>query len=93
MIDFDHTPFIIRGKRDLHCLFGDHYYNKKSSPSNKSDGPVTKDSEQPSQHKQVHTTEQGSNEQAISTNKSGSKLSLQGTRKIGDVGSLKARSE
>ena len=65
MIDFDHTPYITGEKRDLHCQFGDHYYNKKSSPSNKSDVPITKDSEQPSQCKQLQTTKQSSNEQAI----------------------------
>ena len=66
MIDFNNTPFIIGEKRDLHCQLGDHYFNKNL---NESDAPVTKDSGQPSQPKQVQSTEQGSNEQATSTKK------------------------
>lgn len=71
MIDFDNTPFIIGEKRDLHCQFGDHYFKKKEYLSNKSDAPVTKDSEQlqPSQPKQVPSTEQGTFEQATSKKK------------------------
>lgn len=59
------------------------YFKKKSSISNKSDAPVTMDSEQPSQPKQIHSTEEGSIGQGTSTKKSKPKLSLQGTRKIG----------
>ena len=84
-IDFDNIiPFVIGEKRDLHCQFGDHYFNNKPSLSTKSAASVTKVCEQPSQP-QVHSTEQGSNEQTTSTStkKSKSKLSLQGTRKIG----------
>ena len=85
-IDFDNTPFVIGEKRDLHCQFGDHYFNKKPSLSTKSAAAsVTKVCEQPSQPQQVHSTEQSSNEEATctSTKKSRSRLSLQGTRKIG----------
>ena len=61
------------GKRGIFiiCQYGDHYFNKKL---NKSDSPITKDSGQPSQPKQVHSTEQ---------KQARPKLSLQGTRKIG----------
>ena len=81
MIDYDHTPgsSIIGEKRDIHCQFGDHYYNKNSSPSNKLYVPRTMSSH--------HNVKKYTPMNKVLTSKpyqkkSGSKLSLQGTQKI-----------